>query len=282
MSKLVKGIIGGDDFITEILVRGLTINGPVDAYCVTHCNEQLGSRLSAKCGVGYIKNYADVIPNSAILFLAFDQEEAPALLPRIAEKINDWTLIVSVVTNLKLTTLEYFFSHNEIVRLVVNPSIVTGRGLGAYALSKNASTDANSMAEIVLKECGDVIAVKDEQELETITDFIYANTYLSYVVIQTMIKNARKVGMLPKEASFAVDKLLRGSMRTLIDFRHDTADIISRGLSEKEKIEPIGIIKKYGIDTDLMKELTNPEPAEKPNPNDDPKNFRMHYQWSGH
>jgi len=281
MGKMVKGIIGGDEFLTEVLVRGLTVNGPADAYCISHCSEQLGSRLVSKCGVHYFKNFADIIPNSAILFLTFEPEEATALLPRIADKLCEWTLIVSVVHGLKLDTLEYFFPHSEIVRLVVNPSIVSGKGLGAYALGKNASTDAHSMAEIVLKDCGDIIAVKDEQELEEISNYLVANTYLSYVVIQTMIKNAKKVGMTPKEASFAVDKLLRGSMRTLIDLGHDTLDVISRGISDKGRhVEAVELIKSYGIDADLIKELNNPEPVEKSNPNDDPKNFRMHYQWS--
>lgn len=281
MSAMVKGIIGGDEFLTEVLVRGLTINGPADAYCVSHCSEQLGSRLVSKCGVHFLKNFSDVVPNSAILFLTFEPEEATALLPRIAEKLHEWTLIVSVVHGLKLETLEKFFPKNEIVRLVVNPSIITGKGLSAYALSKNASTDAHSMAEIVLKDCGDVIAVKDETELESIANYLTANTYLSYIVIQTMIKNAKKVGMTAKEANFAVDKLLRGSMRTLIDYGFDTADLISRGLRDKGRHdEAIELIKNYGMDADLIKELNEPEPGEKVNPNDDPKNYRMHYQWS--
>lgn len=281
MSAMVKGIIGGDEFLTEILVRGLTIHGPADAYFVSHCSEQLGSRLVAKCDVHFLKNFTDIIPNSAILFLVFEPEDAPAILPKIAQKIHEWTLIVSVVHDLKLDTLSYYFPNNEIVRLVVNPSIISGKGLSAYAVSQNASTDAKSMAEIVLKDCGDVIAVNNEKELEIIADYLVANTYLSYVVIQTMIKNAKKVGMTPKEANFAVDKLLRGAMRTLIDQGHDTLDIISRGLKDKGRnSEAIDLIKDYGLVQDLMKELNHPEPADKTNPNDDPKNFRMHYQWS--
>ena len=281
MAKLVKGIIGGDEFLTEVLVRGLTINGPADAYCVSHCSEQLGSRLAAKCDVHYFKSFADIIPSSAILFLAFDLADAKAILPRIAEKVQEWTLIVSVVKNLKLETLEQAFPNNEIVRLVINPSVITGEGLGAYALSSNASTDAHSMAEIVLKECGDIIAVKNETELEEISDYITANTYLAYVVIQTMIKNSKKLGMTPKEANFAVDKLLHGSIKTLIDFGYDTAGLISRGLNDKDRQgEAMELVKNFGIFEDLSKGLTAPEPVEKVNPNDDPKNFRMHYQWS--
>lgn len=281
MSAMVKGIIGGDEYLTEVLVRGLTVNGPADAYFVGHCSDQLGSRLAAKCKAQFVKNITDLIPNSAILFLAFQPEEEKILLPKIAEKIKEWTLIVSVVRDLKLSTLEYFFPNNEIVRLAVNPSVISGSGLGAYVPSKNASTDAKSMAEIVLKNCGDIIAVQNEAEFEEISDYLIANTYLSYVIIQTMIKNAKRIGMEPKEANFAVDRLLKGSMHTLIDVGYDTADLISRGFNDKVvQGEAIDLIKNYGIDAELVKELNRPEPKEKENPNDDPKNYKMHYQWS--
>ena len=281
MSAMVKGIIGGDEVLTEILVRGLTINGPADAYFVSHCSEQLGSRLVAKCGVHFLKNFTDIIPNSAVLFLTFDSEDANAILPKIAEKIHEWTLIVSVVHGLKLETLEKIFPNNEIVRLIVNPSIISGKGLSAYAVSKNASTDAKSMAEIVLKDCGDVIAVKDEKELEVIEDYLVANTYLSYIVIQTMVKNAKKVGRTSNEANLAVDKILRGSMRTLIDLKFDTADLISRTLSNrKRRGVAVELLSSYGMVEDLMNEFKDLTNQEKANPNDDPKNFRMHYQWS--
>ncbi|MBR6013245.1 MAG: hypothetical protein IK062_05635 [Selenomonadaceae bacterium] len=283
MSSMVKGIIGGNEFLTEVLVRGLTVHGPAEAYCVGHCSDQLGMRLAAKCRVQYVKNITDLIPNSAILFLTFNPEDANNLLPRIAEKVKEWTLIVSAVHGLKIATLEYFFPNNEIIRLAVNPSIISGAGLGAYAGSQKASTDAKSMAEIVLKDCGDVIAVKDEKELEEIEKYLAANTFLSYVVIQTMIKNAKKIGMTSKEANFAVDKLLKGSMHTLIDEGYDTADLISRGLKDKSvHNEAVELIKSYGLDTEIMNSLKNPEPPVNPdeNPNDDPKNYKMHYRWS--
>lgn len=282
MSAMIKGIVGGDEFLTEVLTRGLTLHGPADAYYISHCSEQLSSRLQAKCGVHAIKNIVDLVPKCAVLFLAISPEEESALLPKIAEKAKEWTLIVSVVRDLKLATLEYFFPHNEIIRLSISPSVISGMGLSAYAVSKNASTDAKSMAEIVLKQCGDVIAVENEEELENITDYLAANTYLTYVVIQAMIKNARKVGMAYKEANSAVDKLLKGSMHTLIDMGFDTADVISRGMSNKGMHDKaIELIKSYGLDTDLFDKLSSNDDSEnKADDADDPKNYKMHYSWS--
>lgn len=281
MTTMFKGIVGGDEYSTESLVRGLTIHGPAEAYYVTHCSEQLSSRLQVKCGVRSMKNISDLVPRCAVLFLTFRPEEANVLLPKIAASIKEWTLIVSAVYGLKLPTLEYFFPNNEIVRLVYNPSIASGAGLSAYAVSKNASTDAKSMAEIVLKECGDVIAVNSEEELETVADFIIASTYFSYIVTKSMVKNAKKLGMVPKEANSAVEKILSGSIKTLLKSDNEVTSLISRGFADKFAHDTaIELIKNQGLNEDLTKALQDDEPEEKMNPNDDPKNYKMHYSWS--
>ena len=281
MATMFKGIIGGNEFLTEVLVRGLTVHGPADAYCVGHCTEQLGSRLYSRCKVRYVRNITDIVPNSAVLFFTFDTEEANTLLPKIASKIQPWTLVISLVRGLKLATLEHFFPNNEIVRLAINPSVISGAGLGAYAVSKNASADARSMAHIVLKECGDVIAVGSEDELESVADFIIANTYFSYIITKSMVKNAKKLGMPPKEANFAVEKILSGSIRTLLKSDYEVTNLISRGFADKFSHDTaVELIKNQGLNEDLTKELADDEPEEQINPNDDPKNFRMHYSWS--
>ena len=283
MANLIKTIIGGDDFLTETLVRGLTVYGPADAYCIGHCSEQLGKKLQSRYGVRFVKNIIELVPNSAIVFLAFNSADADNLLTRIAEKVNDWTLVVSTIHGLKIETLQQYFKNNEIVRFALNPSIISGEGLGAYALSKNASTDANSMAQIVLKSCGDVIAVKNEYELDEIEHFLTANTYLSYVVIQAMIQSAKQVGMSPKDAALAVKKLLNGSIKTIIDHGGDSADLIRRAVKDKNiQTEATELMQNYGLSETLMQKLTTPPPEEEPiDPSEDPKNFRMHYQW-GH
>ena len=281
MATMFKGIIGGNEFLTEVLVRGLTVNGPADAYCVGHCTEQLGSRLYSRCKVRYVRNITDIVPNSAVLFFTFDTEEANTLLPKIASKIQPWTLVISLVRGLKLATLEHFFPNNEIVRLAINPSVISGAGLGAYAVSKNASADARSMAHIVLKECGDVIAVDNEDELEKIGNYLTANTYFAYLIIRSMMKSAKQLGMDSKETNFAVSKLLQGATHTLIDEGYDTADVISRGLNDEHVAGIAGhLVKSFGITDDVIQSIEKFEPYPKEKSPDDPENYKIHYRWS--
>ncbi len=277
--KVVKGIIGGDDFLTEVLVRGLTVYGPADAYYVGNCEEKIGVGLRTKYGVGYAKNFQDFVSSSAVLFFAFKPEEANRILPKVAEKISSWTVIISLVEGLNIATLENTFPENEIVRLFVTPSIISGAGLGAYALSKNASANAEELAHMILKDCGDVIEVRNERELEEVADYLLVNTYLSYAVVQAMLKNAQQLGMNPKESNFAVNKLLTGAVHTLIDIGGDAGGTIARGLRDakfREKV--IDMLESCGLKDDLTRYLDKDgDFADNP---DDPRNYKMHYKWS--
>ena len=281
MPKMVKGVIAGDDFLTEVLIRGLTLNGPADAYYIGNCSNKFAARLISKCGVHVLRNMSDFIQSSAVIFFTCKEDEIKTLFPQVAAKIKPWTLIVSALRNVELETLESYFPNNEIIRLIVNPSVISGSGLGAYVVSTNSSPDASSIAQMVLKDCGEVIAVKNEQELMEINNYLQANTYLAYTVVQLMSNNAKLMGMEPKEAAFSVNHLLKGAVRTLLELGGDTTDLALKALTdEKLHKQAVDLIKQYGFVDDLNKALTEPEVKERPEFNDDPGDYKMHYRWS--
>lgn len=260
---LVKGIIGGDELLTEVLIRGLTLNGAEDSYCVGNFNESVGSQIENKYGVKYVKNIEDFVGSSVILFLTCEFAETEKILPRLAKKVNPASLIVSAVSGLKLKKLEETFPENEIIRLFITPSVISGQGLGAYVVSKNASISAQSVAEIILRDCGDVINVENEKELEKIADFLTANTYMSYVVIQNMLRGAKKLGMTPEEANFTVVKIFSGAVYTLIEGGKDKSAMIRRAtIDQRFRTKVTKLIETQGIKKELEKFIERPVYAE--------------------
>ena len=260
---MVKGIVGGDEFFTEVIIRGLTLNAAADGYYFGNFNENVGKRIENKYGVHFVKNIDDFVGNSALLFLTFEPADTEKLLSRLAGKINSETLIISVVPTLNLKKLEETFPNNEIIRLFITPSIISGQGLGAYVVSKNASISAQSVAEIILQDCGDVINVENETELEKISDYLVANTYVSYVTIQSMLRNAKKLGLSEVEANFIVSKLFGGSVHTLIETGKDTSAMIRRGtLDQRFRTKVTKLIETQGIKADLEKFIERPVYAE--------------------
>lgn len=263
MSTFIKGIIGGDEFYTEVLIRGLTFNGPVDDYYVSNFTDQFGGHLENKYGVHFIKKLEDFVPSAAILFLMFEPFETEKMLPRLAAKVSPTTLIVSVVPELKMATLEKTFPENEIIRLFITPSIISGHGLGAYVMSKNASISAESVAQLILNNCGDAINVDDEQELEQLTDFLTANSYMAFVAIQNMVRFARRLGFSIQDSNFITERLFNGAVYTLTEDDPDVAKFIRRGLvDERFRARIVNLIESQGIKSALAKFIEKPAFAE--------------------
>ncbi len=263
MATFIKGIIGGDEFYTEVLIRGLTFNGPVDDYYVGNFTEVFGGHLENKYGVHYVKKFEDFIPSAALLFLMFEPADTEKMLKRLAAKIAPTTLIVSVVPDLELETLEKTFPENEIVRLFITPSIISGHGLGAYVTSKNASMSAESVAQLILNNCGDVINVENEKELEQLADFLTANAYIAYVAIQNMVRFARKIGISVQDSNYIAEKLFKGAVYTLTEDDKDVASFIQRGLrDQKFRTRVTKLIETQGIKAELEKFIEKPVYAE--------------------
>lgn len=263
MDRFIKGIIGGDEFYTEILIRGLTFNGPVDDYYVGNFTEVFGGHLENKYGVHYVNKFEDFIPSAALLFFMFEPADTEKMLKRIAPKVAPTTLIVSVVPDLDLATLEETFPENEIVRLFITPSIISGHGLGAYVTSKNASMSAESVAQLILNNCGDVVNVENEKELDQLGDFLTANAYIAYVAIQNMVRFARKIGVPVQEANYIAEKLFKGAVYTLTEDDKDVASFIQRGLrDQKFRTRVTKLIEDQGIKAEMKKFIDKPVYAE--------------------
>lgn len=164
---------------------------------------------------------------------------------------------------MKLKKLEENFPENEIIRLFITPSIISGQGIGAYVVSQNSSINAQSVAEIILKDCGDVIKVADENELEKVADFFTANTYMSYVIIQNMLRGAKKLGMTQEEANFAVVKIFSGAVFTLIEGGKDNSAMIRRTtVDQRYRTKVTKLIDTQGIKKELEKFIERPVYAE--------------------
>lgn len=263
MAAFIKGIIGGDEFYTEVLIRGLTFNGPVDDYYVGNFTEVFGGHLENKYGVHYVNKFEDFIPSAALLFLMFEPADADKMLRRIVPKVSPTTLIVSVVPDLNMETLEKNFPDNEIVRLFITPSIISGHGLGAYVMSKNASISAESVAQLILNNCGDVIHVDSEKELDQLSDFLTANAYIAYVAIQNMVRFARKIGVPVQEANYIAEKLFKGAVYTLTEDDKDVASFIHRGLIDQRfRTRVTNLIESQGIKAEFQKFIDKPVYAE--------------------
>lgn len=276
MGVLFKGVIAGNHFITENLLSGLTRNEAEDPqeYCVADKTQELCNEWARKFHVRTTTNPIDFVGSTAFLILSCHHAELEGVMKKIAPKIKRDTLILSAMHRTKISDIEKYLPQHQIIRLVLNPSVVSGAGVGAYAANANATVDAKSAAQIIIKNLGSMIEVNDEGELDEIRKFILANTFMSYLTVKSMVDAGRKIGLSLKDAGFITEKILNGATKTLVDDRQRGIAMLQQAYQKEILTEAIELIKEYGVYESVDKVLTRDDFIEP-----EPKKAAVRYKW---
>lgn len=276
MSKLFKGIIAGNHFITENLLGGLTRNEEEDPqdYCVADNTQELCNEWARKFHVRTTTNPIDFVSSAAILIFSFHHDALDGIMRKIAPKIKKETLILSVMHRTKIADIEKYLPDHQIIRLVLNPSVLSGAGVGAYAANRKATVDAKSAAQIIIKNLGSMIEVNNEDELDEIRKFIMANTFMSYLTVKSMVDAGRRIGLSLKDAGFITDKILDGAVQTLVTDRQRGIAMLQEAFRKEVLTEAITLIKSYGIYESIGKTITKDDFIEP-----EPKKNDLRYSW---
>ena len=274
MSRFFKGVIAGNHFITENLLTGLTRNEDVDPqdFCVADKTQEVCNEWARKFHVRTTTNPIDFVGSTAFLILAFHHDDLDRVMKKIAPKVKRETLVLSAMHRTKIEDIEKYLPEHQIIRLFLSPSVVSGAGVGAYAANKNATVDAKSAAQIIIKNLGSMVEVGSEEELEKMREFILANTFLSYLTVKAMFDAGRKIGLPGKDAGFIADKILSGAVTTLVNDRQRGIAMLKEAFRKEIFNESIELIKEYGIYDSIGKLLEEPVEPE-------PKKIDLRYKW---
>ncbi len=256
---LIKGIISGDDFVTETILTGLALNENLSEYWIVAQNENRCNELRHKYNINAMTNF-DLVDKADILILTFKYEDTKEMLSKIAGRISKNTLIISIIPGIALKFVSNFFTDNEVIRLTLNPSIISGQGLAAYIANANATDKSKKVVHDMLAGFSKIIEVSNEDEFEKVRRFIFANTFLSYVLVKSLIDAGTKVGFSTEQAGLIVDQILKGASKTLIDFQNAGNEMLKDGLRNKKFTNhAIELIREYGIYDSLERYLTMKE-----------------------
>ena len=255
---MFKGVIAGNHFITENLLTGLTRDGAIDPeeYCVADTTQELCNEWARKFHVRTTTNPIDFVSSAAFLIFAFHHDALDGIMRKIAPKIRRDTLILSAMHRTKIADIEKYLPDHQIIRLVLNPSVVSGAGVGAFAANKNATVDAKSAAQIIIKNLGSMIEVESEEQLEEMRNFILANTFMSYLTVKSMVDAGCKIGLTAKDAGFIAGKILDGAVKTLVEDRQRGIAMLQQAYQKDILNEAIALIKTYGIYDSVDKVIT--------------------------
>ena len=250
--NLIRGIIG-DSFITEILVtafaRNVTIGKNLSNLYIACQSKERRDYFRENYNIKAVTDANIFLPKVKVLVLAFQTgEDCEKIISEIAPVVPKGTLIISCTYGLKIATLEKFFPNSPVIRIVMNPTIITGNGICVYFVGSVNPTDAEAIAQLILTQVGETIKMASEEELELAAELILSGTIFSFAVANALTACGVK-NNLPVDKSIKISsQILSGVAKTVAD-SDDTVKSIVKGLQNQNKFFELGktLIEKYKI-----------------------------------
>lgn len=253
--EFIKGIIG-DGFLTEIILTAFTRQigiTPEDTYVLSKTSGRC-QELSGQYNVHAVQNSMVFVPPSKLIILAVELEDAPYVMRQIANQVSEDALIVSLIQGLKLSEIEKHFLGHMVIRLIVNPWIVSGCGVSTYLVGANRAEEAGNIARAILTSLGEMVEVESEDELELVGELILSETVYSYLTVKALIDSGKSAGLSIEKSREIILKILASSAKAINAADEITQTVVNRSYSQSNYIEKgKSLLDKYKIISNFTK-----------------------------
>ena len=271
--NFIKGIIG-DGFLTEVILtafmRQIGIS-PDDTYVLASTSGRC-QELLEQYNVHAVQNSMVFVPPAKLIVLAVEANDAREIMRQISKKVSSDVLIISVVQGLKLSEIEKFFPHKMVIRLIINPWVISGHGVSTYIVGSERSEEAGNIARAILTSLGETIEVETEDELEIVGELILSETVYTFLTVKALIGSGKTAGLSLEKSKEIVMKILSSSTQAIAASDDLTGSVIQRSYNQSDYIDKgKELLEKYRIMTNFKKSFEEPLDAK--------DIFKFRYRW---
>jgi len=159
------------------------------------------------------------------LVLAVKPQDARAALASVAASVSG-KLVISIAAGVRLEALSRWLGgHRRLVRCMPNTPALVGAGItGVYALP-DVDADGRKRAETILGAVGDVVWVKDERLLDTVTAVSGSGPAYVFWLIEQLAAFAERAGIPSQDALRLAKHCVLGSAKLALDSTEPPAQL---------------------------------------------------------
>ncbi len=212
------GIIGGG-FMGEAFLRGILgaeVASPAEvavAEVVEARRTELGEH-----GVRVTDDPQSACIGADLVLLAVKPDDVPDVAASIAGALGSDAVLVSIAAGVALADIQQHSGHRASVRVMPNLPAAIGEGAAAYLLGEAVTADQRERVERLLGGvAGAVVEVHDDDAVDLATALHGSGPAYVYLVIESMIDSAVRLGMKRPEATDLVLATVAGSARYAIE-----------------------------------------------------------------
>ena len=212
------GIIGGG-FMGEAFLRGILraeVASPAEiavAEVVEARRAELGEH-----GVRVTDDPQSACIGADVVLLAVKPDVVPEVCESIAGAIASDAVLVSIAAGVALADIQHHSGHRASVRVMPNLPAAVGAGAAAYLLGDAVTADQRARVDQLLAGvAAAVVEVADDDAVDLATALHGSGPAYVYLVIESMIDSAVRLGMKRPDAEALVLATVAGSARYAIE-----------------------------------------------------------------
>jgi pyrroline-5-carboxylate reductase len=195
------GVIGAGKIGSAIL-RGVIRAGlvPKEKVIASDVSDALRQSVAKELGIKVTADNREVCDFANIVILAVKPQILDPVVKKIAKRLTNNKLLVSVAAGVPLSRIEANLTRGaHVVRVMPNIPCVVGAGASCYAAGTHASAMDAERVGLILNSFGIALPV-DEKYLDAVTGLSGSGPAYVFVLIESLADGGVQVG-LPREVA---------------------------------------------------------------------------------
>lgn len=220
------GIIGGG-FMGEAFLRGILLAKIASASEITVAEISSARKtLLSSHNVSITEDPSAAVLDADLVLLAVKPEDITDVAESLRETIPKNAVLVSIAAGVSLSELESTSGHAACVRVMPNLPVAIGEGAAVY-LASDAVTNAqlDIVKRLLSAVTAAVVEVFDDEDVDLATALHASGPAYVYMVIESMIDSAVRLGMKRPDAMRLVLATVAGAARYAIETDRHPAEL---------------------------------------------------------
>lgn len=197
----------------------------------------------------------DRVPH--LVILAVKPQDAGEALDQLASKIDEKTLVISVMAGVTLEKMGRHLPKGKLIRAMPNTPSQLMMGMTAYCGGPGVDTDDLSIAQVTLGALGQALQVDNESFIDASTAISGSGPAYLFFLAESMIAAAVEFGFSESDATLLVQQTLLGAANLLDRSDETAADLRAKVTSKGGTTEAaLQVFAKHEVMQHLIEGFT--------------------------
>lgn len=178
-------------------------------------------------GANILSAISEVDEKIDLLLLAVKPQGAKEVMEEIAPKVDENTLVISIMAGISIQEMEQCLGAAQIVRAMPNTPCSVHLGMSGYCGNERVTESSYEITDKIMAAMGKALKVEKESMIDAITAISGSGPAYIFYLAEALQEGAVKLGFQQEEAKMLASQTILGAA-TLLDRSEDSAGELRR------------------------------------------------------